>query len=863
MNTLTSINSSFDRFVKLPIEQSGHIYDKSLVDKVHSQLVADHLQLQDNGADDFCLIAPQDPSMLLTLTIQSLLETLNYDISSGSKHTLKDIKPGDTVGLIQDRYMYPSVFKGTEELYGKQYYVVNRADSSGLTEKIPPGREWRIQPYSSANEVASKRRGTVYGKLLEKILELPTGGLKAFQQSKILVVPDDKHGFIEQIRATSLGGDLLESIFPVAEYSTAADWHYIGHFGANNLKQQPSLGIVANADVAVDIALNDPDVRLLVISGAGKLRRNYGSIERLNYDETPRKILCLLSPTDEEEVLTLETLGIESWIWKRDDFQDTKPIADSSDDSPFAYHEELFDLLAGSSAKIVEVDLPQEIETTINNTYRTLYSLGRNANPLPESGLLVRWGLSLVNAMLQLPMTIQKHDDFVRANLGEDKTIATRLELFKTRLKSSYGLLIPSVFIKDADALINQLDAISNYFSAESPKETAFAALLEEKLLSTNTLGVFTSTPSVAAYLSRNQTRPFVASNAERIDTFPCDEAILTGWSNRKNVARSFLAPVNQLTWLLYAREANNVKAVYANHPASPHSKKDSNLRLRMGFAMEEQPVSAEETQHDQPVLSVEDLLASFTERFGKPDKLLQGISGENVQIGETVNARRINLSDDSFVYVDGDYKLDKIDRASNKLSRCKINQLQEGDELVFAETDRSMFEELLSILQESDEYKELLEKASVWRNALIDYVDRTNTSEAELVAMFKLIQYPKEIQTIRTWLRGQVIGPSGDNYAAIPAIERITHDERLAGNTDETIRACKAVHALHVQTGYLLVRSIVNSSVAHDHDINDETRERLAKYSASTRLRTIIEISDYTIPTSIRQIGKLEVEEL
>jgi len=864
MQQPTEDSALSDKFLKLDIIQGGQKYFKSYFDEVHSKLITGQLKNQSNVEDDIALVVPADPTVILTVVIYSLLALLQYDVNNGSVATLKDAKPGDSVGLIQNRVMYPGIYEGMEELYGKQYYRVRRADlSNGMVEKIPPGREWRIQPYSSTDVVASKRRGTVYGESLEKILELPAGGLKAFQQSKILVVPEDKSNFIEQIRATTVGGDLLESIFPVAEYNSATDWRYIGYFGANNLKQQPSLGIVANADVAADIALNDPDARLLVISGAGKLRRNYGSIERLNYDETPRKILCLLSPVDEEELKTLGALGIQSWVWKRDDFEETDLTHNSDIGSPFTYHEELLNLLAGSSTEIVEVSLPAEIEETINNVYRNLYSLGRNANPLPESGLLVRWGLSLINSMLQLPMTIQKHDAFVEASFGEDKTIATRFEHFKTKIKSAYGLLIPSVYIKETDKLLDQLDTVFSYFLTASPKETAFAEMLEAKVDSSSKLSVFTSTPSIAAYISHDQTKPFLTSNAERIDTFPCDEAVLTGWSSRMNVARSFLAPAHRLTWLLYSREANNVRAVYVNHPASPLSKVDKDLRLHMGYAVEDNLQEDVKQEDEESVPSVEELLLSFTERFGKPDKQFHDVTGENALAGEAVNAWRISLSDDSFVYVDGDYRLDKIDRTTNKLTRCKVSQLLEGDELVFAETDRGMFEELLSILQKSDEYKALLEKANIWRVALTDYVDRTDTTEAELVTMFKLIQYPKDIQTIRTWLRGQVIGPSGDNYAAIPAIERITHDERLAGQTNEIIRACKAVHALHAQTGHLLVRSIVNSSVAHNGDINEETRERLEKYSASARLRTIIEISDYTVPTLVRQIGKLEVEEI
>lgn len=231
--------------------------------------------------------------------------------------------------------------------------------------------------------------------------------------------------------------------------------------------------------------------------------------------------------------------------------------------------------------------------------------------------------------------------------------------------------------------------------------------------------------------------------------------------------------------------------------------------------------------------------------------------------MGVMVDAVKLTLSDESCVYVDGDHRLDKIDRVKQKLDRCVASKVQVGDELVFAETERDMFDELLGIMQKSEEYRLLFEQATAWRTSLRQYMRRTNTDESQLVAMFELLQYPKDINVIRSWTKGKVIGPTGDNYAAISVIEKITKDPNIIGKSAEIIHAIKAIHALHIQTGYLLVRNIVNSSVSGDDEVNEETRIRLERYSASTRLRTIIAISDYTIPMDIHRIGKLESSEL
>jgi proteasome lid subunit RPN8/RPN11 len=863
MNIHHATNTSADRFFKLDIEQNEFPYIKGDFDKVNSHLIAEHLRVDDNQADDFCLVAPNDPTVLLTLVIHSLLEVLEHDISQVGVHGLKDLREGQSVGLIQDRVMQPATFVRFEQMNNRQYYVVETDNlKTPMTIKIPEGREWRIQPYSDAGADTQKRKGTVYGKQLEKILDLPAGGLKAFQKSKILVVPDDKRYFIEQIRNTKVGGDLLESVFPVAEYHTATDWRYIGHFGANNLQQQPSLGIVANADIAIDIALADDSVCLIIIGSAKKLKRNYGSIERLNYDETPRKLIALVSPTDEEEIQNLSSLGIPSWVWKRSDFVETSVTNDSADnDNPYAPHYSILEKLSGSSTEFVEVSLPEEIEKQIDEIYRGLYSLGRNANPLPESGLLVRWGLSLINSILQIPSTLTAYDDFIKTNYGEEKTLDYKIGLYKQKVQSSYGLLIPSVHVQDTEVLLTKLDAVFHFFEENSPKEEALRALISDN----REQAVFAATSNCAAFLGKTLGSQIHVSTAERIDSIIKDKGIITGWSNKKNTARAFLAPINHLTWLLYKKEATNVQNIYRTHPSAPDTLSDNELRIKLGYTkpVVEAPLIQQNEDDAQELIGIEELLTSFTEKFGTPDKQTHLVTDENQEEGDKVDAYKVSLSDDSYVYVDKEYKLDRINRAANKLERCKISSLHEGDELVFAETDRSMFEELLAVLQESEEYKALYQQASIWRTALMDYMEQTNTSETELVALFKLVQCPRELQTIRTWLRGQVIGPTGDNYAAIFAIEKITKDPRLIGKTDEVIHACRALHALHVQTGYLLVRTIVNSTVPKDENVNAETSERLEKYSARARLRTVTEVSDYTIPMDVRHIAKLETDEI
>lgn len=860
MQPTHSAKTPSDRFFRLKIEQDGEVYQKSRFDEINSQLISRQLAIENNDDDDLALVVPEDPTVLLTVVIQSLLALLQYDVSNGSMATLQGIKPGDSVGLIENRVMYPGIFEGMETLYGKQYYCVKRADlNTGMVEKIPPGREWRIQPYSSTENYQRKRRGTVYGKALEQILDLPAGGLKAFQKSKMLVVAPDKSRLIDAIRNVKVGGDPLEAVFPIADYKSVDDWMYVGSFGVNNLKQEPLVGLVANVDMAVDIALRDPSYLLLVVDGATKLRAHLGDIERLNSDGTPRKVLTVLRATDEEEIKALNGMGISSWVWKRDDFNDSD---DDYTDQPgqFGRHNQTMLNLAGGSPVFRSVSLPDNIDLSVSRAYELLYSLSKKVNPLPEAGVLIRWGIGTLNSWLQLPVTISEHDDYIeQSEFSDDKKLSNKFAAFKIRIRESYGLLIPATQTNDCESLLKAMQTVFDYLTANSPKQDALREIIND--FTDESLDVFCCQPLYTGVFNElHGTQLTQSKNVEQLDSSLSERALLTGWSNRKNTARAFLAPVKSMTFVLYDKELQAVQQVYKTHPCSSSSSFDDEIRTALGLGKTPELKPEEQTVTENQEDSIEAILSYVTEKFGAPAN--NGYDSENnAKDGDEIKqAHRVVLEDGSIVYADSDYLFDKIDRTAKQIRRTTVDNITEGDELVFANSERSMFEELLAILQKSEEYKRVYATATLWKTALQHFVEETSSTDAELVMMFRMVGCPRNVQTIRSWLNGNVIGPVKDNYAAVGAIARITKNSELNERVDEVINACKVVHALHVKTGWLLVRNIVNSTIeAGDDDVNEETRERLKTYSASARLGIVSAISENTVSVPSAEIGRLK----
>jgi len=693
MQPTPSAPSLSSRFLRLKIEQDEQLYRKTRFDEINAQLISWQLAADDNNYDDLALVIPEDPTALLTLIIESLLALLQYDVANGSNTALRDIKPGDSVGLIQGRLMFPGIFEGTEMMNGRLYYCVKRADlSNGMVEKIPTGREWRIQPYSSTESV-SRRRTTVYGKVLEQILDLPAGGLKTFQKSKMLVVAPDKAGLIESLRNVKIANDPLEAVFPVANYKSVDDWNYVGSFGLNNLKQEPVIGLVANFDMAVDIALRDSSYTLLIVDGAAKLRAHYGDIERLNSEEIPRKVISVLRSTDEDELKTLQAMNIQSWVWKRSDFT---RAGDSGKEQTglFGRHNEVINGLSGNAPVFRELELPDRIESCVDKAYSTLYSLSKVIHPLPEAGMLIRWGIFTMNSWLQLPVTGRQFDDYVeQAGFAEDKKLSVRFPAFCKRLRESYGLLIPSASESDCEALIESMQAVFDYLYAQSPKQDSLIELITN--FPSETLDFFCCQSLYAGVFNSLHGNHLVQGrNIEQLNSLPSKNAIITGWSNRRNASRGFLAPAENITILAYKKELGAINQVYHSHPCSPNSQLDIPMRRSLGLVEDEQTSHSEETVESTEKPDIETMLETIIHKFGTAANSTHGGQLEYSDDDDIRQARIITLDDGSFVYADNECLLDKVDRDAKRIQRVGTDSLNPGDELVFASSDRSMFEE-------------------------------------------------------------------------------------------------------------------------------------------------------------------------
>lgn len=851
---IDDVTKDFKEFWELPIQQSGVTYHKSAYDSVNASLIFERLA-GDSDKDDLALVCPDDPTTTLLVIIESLISLLKYDMLNSSSEVLSTLNPGDPVGLVRDRKMLPGVYLGTEVVAGRELYCVKAED--GVTYKNPLDRsKWLIQPYMAADISGKKRSALVFGRVLEELIELPPGGLMAFQHSKALLVTPEKARVIEAIRGVTLGDDPIETIFPIADYTDASNRRPIG---SNALQREPILGLVSNIDTAVDIALADPAVKLLIIDGASKVRTGYGSISRLNSDVQPRKIICLLKTVDEEEINTLAAMDIDAWIWKRDDFKILEEHRRAQDNAtqPFEIHDNILENLAGPEPRTVRVEVYKQLDKAVKNAMGQIRIISRQTPHNEEAGFLFRWGVSLINSLLQLPLTMRAYEAYV-SSLGADSGLELdkKIAAFEERLRNAYGFVIPSVNTDDCEKLIKSVRDIYKLLSLRNPKAEMLNKFLEESKDRRVTIACCRPEYAEAMRKLHAFDRKIKVIPISEAGSLPDENLVVTGWLNRKLAAKLFLAPYKNLTYLLYEREAQSYQQTLRSHPSSPVSGTDTKLRVMMGVGMRETPgIEITETDSEN---DIEALIKTVNDKYGGPNYTEQLHQYGTVDM---VSARRLVFEDDSYAYLTDTQGINKLDLANRATQNSRLTDLSPGDELIFAESGRDMFEELLTIIRDTEEYKALYDKASLWHRSLESYMEENNLEEKDLITHLALVGSKPNIVTIRMWINRQVISPSEDY---LRAIAKVTGDPELNSKLDEVEEACSKLRALHIQTGRLLVRRIIKAAVQDDEDLlNDEAREKIDTYSQSARVVTVREISDETIDVPLKATGKLFEAEL
>lgn len=854
---LEDLRKDFRGFWDLEIRKANTSYEKTYFDEVNTSLIFERLA-ESGSRDDLAFVLPSDPTIIPLVIIESLLCLLKIDSFNRPNDFLDQLKAGDNVFVLPfsgGRTMKPGIFDGIESKNGKKGYRVKDPTDKTSTTWYPEETKWRIKPYSSQDIDKRKRSAVATGEKLEEIMGLSPGDLFGMQSSKGIIVTGNKGKLKEEIKEITIGGDPIESIFPIADFSDADTPKPLL---ADPLRREYVLGLVSNSDTAVDICFKDPSYKLVIIDGASKVRASYGNITRLNADNSPRKVICLLSSSDEEEIETLKSMGIDCWVWKSSDFQhiDVEGKIANQSSSDFEYHNEVLSFISQSNKDVLTIH-DDHLDQQLTKLSELLSKLYKGTPESDDGGILLRRFFSYLKFYTQVPVTIKEYERYC-FNKGL-QLFTDRIDDFENDIITSFGVVFPrdvQKYARDSIVLIKQL---YSYLENKNPKYTAIKELLTDK--SYGDTSIVCSRPDFVEILQKDnsisQSVDVVTLNSLRLE--PKGRVIFTGFFTKKFQSKLFLAPFLQCEFILYGNETLWYNNLVNKHPASSLSKIDSEIRKQY-FPNMEQPVTpSKPDEEDVQSTEFEEILNSVNKKFGNRIDITSTYSPNFVPSDELTSAHRVTFEDDSFTFINGDHHLTKLDRLEGEVIKATYEKLQLDDEIVFTDTSRNLFEDLLADIKSSGKYSHIEDLSSIWWKSLNHYATVNNLTSEDIANQLELVGCKRHPVTIREWMKGERFRP-GKIESTLAAIAKIVNDPNLNDKMEEIIKACKDLHSIHIQVGRLLVKRIASSvfDYAEDSDLDKDTQEKIEAYADRAHVKVIMSLSQTLENVPMNSIGQL-----
>lgn len=173
--------------------------------------------------------------------------------------------------------------------------------------------------------------------------------------------------------------------------------------------------------------------------------------------------------------------------------------------------------------------------------------------------------------------------------------------------------------------------------------------------------------------------------------------------------------------------------------------------------------------------------------------------------------ARPIIFEDNCFAFLSKNRRCRVVDWESEQILSKKPEELEEGDEVIFIDSNRDILLELARRLRRTNpKIEELYRYSELWKKALLNYKEKTDSTAKDIKNNLKVQGVERTETVINKWLNdSDVIGPEQD---AVRALAEVTNDPEFKKHLEEVIKACEKIRALHIKLGRHLARSIAGS---------------------------------------------------
>lgn len=839
---INKIKKEFAEYWDLGISGESEGYRKTTFDALSAMLILDHLLDPDSPRRGLAIVMPENEAVTPLTIVQSLLAVFMHDVLVSEKDSLKYLKKGDQVILInkEQSKTQKGLFECVEERNGRKYYAIQIKDVRYL---IPEDRKSRIRPLQSKSQKGKKRNAIdLPGKSLENAFQLKTGEAVSLMQSKMIVVTNQKQELKSKLRSLVIEEESFEEIFPIGNYTTADKFDEVGR---NPLGRSPICCLTSGIDIAADIDSQDQGVKLVLVDGGRMIANGLGSLDRFFQARKEGAMIVLLSSTNEEALQMLLAREWQCWIWSKEDFR--RESVEKIDKGSEGWLSD-FSKSKNYWSRHIETETIIENCENLNKAFekakKTIFEATRSLVVTPETGVFLARCHAVLKECTQLPVPLSEYEESAKrhGSLG----IAGRIASLEEELKKETGYSIPSQYVTTFHHFLQAMSELFGCLEKENPKYAILSCELEKHTEETIVIcGSKMQRLALADYFGN--LGHVSISESSRLNTYPVKRAVFTGWFGRRPWHNTIWLPSDESVHLLYQFEKDSRNRAISSSITGPFSTKDSELRMKyLGKKLSELHIKEE-----RGIMDAEELFMSvMSSMLSTP----QGIGEENGHV-ESKLAVSMVFSDGSYAFLPVDGKVDRLDKETMEIQSQGVSELMHGDTLVFAEGTRELFEDILNKARTSSAYTVLAQTASMWWKCLKAYSENTNLGTDELQKRLARYGCKRTQGTIQNWMDGKVISPWGGETLA--TIAEIIGSQQLKSQLPEVTEACNRIHSLHIKTGHLLSKMILDAAEKTEAEVvDDELYAELKKYAERAHVVTIESLSKDAIDIPLHMLG-------
>lgn len=801
-------------------------------------------------------------SVILFLVINSIISYFE-NMKNPNTRILDFLVDGDKV-------VYKSkiaIYKGISKINNIDYIELEYA--KGSKNFVPIEKQHLLTQYTGRKKLIGKLEGlseteNTTKKLVAKFMKVNSNELAGVITESTLIVASNKEELFELIYSIGIRFKekqyTLPELFPLIYYSSEDNYEY---FKGKKNNEMPLIKFCSNINIAVDIIKNDRGIRKVILLG----EKSYKEVL-----ETNIRMMEFISTI--EKIIILDTWNSTfkfSYLLNRDDpynfYAQTRDVireeinlhenktknktrnkvADIQNE-----YRKLIGKFISRHNEVFNIDKSNEINSIEYKIHSNLHSLCNDCKNDLNCLEFVKLAYYSCNALEQSILPL----DWCSNNKENIMDKIQRLkELCNIYNKTRFEYKVMQEVIESLELFALKIMYSNNKFSKlkEVVKGNIKTLVVLKNDVEKKELERYSS-------LYRLKNVKFIKLNRGiNYKEFDC---IIFPFSYDNKYFNVFNNPeIGQAIFILQGRENYKLKRIL----------NESNIMMK--YIEKNNKLFYKREEHDQlEIDNFTDYYVDKTDETNLEEKIESVVSENwlqillhNTQAGNLNNSNSntivksiVKFEDNKYVLISDNCQLNTIDRKSNDIKLKYCQDIEIGEELVFANTKlpgkgdiiKETIEKLLNNKEFDLNYGKFFKLNFMWKNLLSDYMESNNLTTRQISMLFKKV-YDKDVEplTISNWLDGTVIGPRDSNNIRI--ISEIVGNEIFLDQLDEVIDACRNVRSIQIQIRKAIAKMII-SSVVGESNTNNEIYELV---------KSIIgEFNDYAYIGIITTIEKVNI---